>query len=120
MSIYQRSKPVSENTRAVASLLQIGLGVSEVTAGLLVNRGVTGLKGGQAFLNPSLDQLHDPFLLKDMGKAVDRIHQAIANQEKIFIYGDYDADGITSSSLLSLYLRSLGGNVDVYIPSRQE
>lgn len=120
MSIYQRSKPVSENTRAIASLLQIGLGISEVTAGLLVSRGVTGLKEGQAFLNPSLDQSHDPFLLKDMRKAVDRIHLAIANQEKIFIYGDYDADGITSSSLLSLYLRSLGGIVDVYIPSRKD
>ncbi|MDD4680577.1 MAG: single-stranded-DNA-specific exonuclease RecJ, partial [Clostridia bacterium] len=120
MSIYQRSKPVSENTKSVAALLQIGLGISELTAALLVNRGVTGLKEGQAFLNPSLDQLHDPFLLKGMGKAVNRIRHAIAIQEKIFIYGDYDADGITSSSMLSLYLRSQGGNVDVYIPSRQE
>jgi single-stranded-DNA-specific exonuclease len=120
MSIYQRSKPISENTKAVATLLQIGLGISEVTANLLVNRGVTGLKEGQAFLNPSLDQLHDPFFLNDMTKAVDRIRQAIEAREKIFIYGDYDADGITSSSLLSLYLKSLGGIVDVYIPSRQE
>lgn len=120
MSIYEISTPVLKNRSTITMLLMIELGVSEVTADLLVNRGVTDSDEARAFLNPSLDQLHDPFLLHDMDKAAKRIKQAAATGEKIVIYGDYDADGITSSTILSLYLRSLGAEVDVYIPSRQD
>jgi len=98
----------------------MGLGISEITAGLLVNRGITDLKSAKAFLNPDLNQLHDPFLLKDMDKAAARVRQAVLSGEKIVVYGDYDADGITSSAVLFLYLKSLGAEADVYIPSRQE
>jgi single-stranded-DNA-specific exonuclease len=120
MSIYKLSTPIQENTESIITLLQMGLGISEVTARLLFNRDITGIDEARAFLNPSLDQLNDPFLLQDMDKAVKRIKEALSEGEKIVVYGDYDADGITSSSILSLYLRSLGGDVDVYIPSRQE
>ena len=120
MSIYQLNTPVLEDRSTKTMLLELELGISEVTAGLLVNRGITQPDEARAFLNPSLDQLHDPFLLNDMDKAAVRIKQAVAAGEKIVIYGDYDADGITSSSLLSLYLGSLGAEVDVYIPSRQD
>ena len=120
MSIYQMRTPLKENAETTAMLLQFGLGISEVTAGLLVNRGITELEQAKSFLNPSLDQLHDPFLLSGMEKAEKRIRQAVNTGERITIYGDYDADGITSSSLLSLYLKSQGAIVDVYIPSRQE
>ncbi|MGI6527736.1 MAG: single-stranded-DNA-specific exonuclease RecJ [Caldicoprobacterales bacterium] len=120
MSIYEISTPVLKNRSTITMLLMIELGISEITADLLVNRGVTGLDEARAFLNPSLDQLHDPFLLQGMDQAVNRIRQAVTTGEKIVLYGDYDADGITSSAVLSLYLKSLGAEVDVYIPSRQD
>lgn len=120
MSIYQMCAPAFENTEVIRMLLQIGLNLSEVTAGLLVNRGIAGVEEARAFLNPSLDQLHNPFDLAGMDQAAERIRRAAASGEKITVYGDYDADGITSSSVLFLYLKSLSANVDVYIPSRQE
>ena len=120
MSIYQLNTSVLEDSSTSIMLLMMELGISEVTAGLLVNRGITKPDEARTFLNPSLDQLYDPFLLNDMDRAAARIKQAVSAGEKIFIYGDYDADGITSSTVLSLYLRSLGAEVYVYIPSRQE
>ncbi|HHY82324.1 MAG TPA: single-stranded-DNA-specific exonuclease RecJ [Clostridiales bacterium] len=120
MAIYEMCAPLLENTETIAMLLQFDLNISEVTARLLVNRGVSSPAEARAFLNPSLDQLHDPFDLKGMAEAVHRIRQAINKKEKIVIYGDYDADGITSSSVLSLYLSSLGAITEIYIPSRQD
>ena len=108
MSIYQMCVPVLENAETIKILLQAGLNISEVTAGLLANRGIASVKEARAFLNPSLDQLHNPYELAGMEQAVERIRRAVATGEKITVYGDYDADGITSSSVLSLYLRSLG------------
>ena len=120
MSIYQLYVPDIKDRSTIIMLLMMELGISEVTAGLLVNRGITDPDKARAFLKPSLSHLHDPFLLKDMEKAAVRIRQAVMSGEKIVIYGDYDADGITSSAVLSLYLRSLGAEADVYIPSRQD
>jgi single-stranded-DNA-specific exonuclease len=77
MSIYEISTPVLKNRSTITMLLMIELGISEITADLLVNRGVTGLDEARAFLNPSLDQLHDPFLLQGMDQAVNRIRQAV-------------------------------------------
>lgn len=71
-------------------------------------------------MNPSLDYLRDPFLMKDMQKAVDRIKLAVEKNEKIWIYGDYDVDGVSSTSILCLYFKSIGYNVDYYIPNRLE
>ncbi|TCK97797.1 single-stranded-DNA-specific exonuclease RecJ [Natranaerovirga hydrolytica] len=90
-------------------------------AKILENRGITDEEDIQKFLNPTLEQLHDPFLLKDMNQAVARVLKAIDKNEKIYIYGDYDVDGITSTSVLYLFLKNeLQGNVSYYIPDRLE
>lgn len=85
---------------------------------LLINRGLTEQKTIEKFLNPQVDQLHDPLLLFDMAKAVKRIRQAIEENQLIAVYGDYDADGVTSTSLMLEVLESLGANVTTYIPDR--
>lgn len=85
---------------------------------LLINRGLTDQTTIEKFLNPGVDQLHDPLLLFDMQKAVDRIRQAIEANQLITVYGDYDADGVTSTSIMLETLESLGANVNIYIPDR--
>lgn len=100
------------------STLQKALGVSSVMAKLLVERGLTDPDKAQAFLNPSLASVHDPRQLHDMDKAVARIEEAVANGEKITIYGDYDADGITSTAVMYEALNGIGANVDYYVPDR--
>lgn len=99
-------------------IIQNGLGISRVVARLLVNRGITDLQQAVSFINPSLDGLHDPFLLPDMEKAVERIRKAIDGGQRIAIYGDYDVDGITAASVLYLFLKGKGADVEVYIPHR--
>jgi single-stranded-DNA-specific exonuclease len=94
------------------------LGVSPIIARLLSNRGIDSIDAGQVFLNPRLEYLHDPFLFQDMEKAVDRIIKALKSKELIMIFGDYDVDGITATSLLYLILTRLGANVSYYIPNR--
>ena len=89
-----------------------------VLSNLLVQRGIDNFEKAKAFFRPSLDELHDPFLMKDMGKAVDRLHKAIANEEKILIYGDYDVDGTTSVALLYKFLHPHYPRLDYYIPDR--
>ncbi|GAE89916.1 single-stranded-DNA-specific exonuclease RecJ [Acetivibrio straminisolvens] len=93
-------------------------GVSKLLAGIFLSRGVDDPDYIKDFLNPSLDKLHDPFELRDMEKAVDRIIRALHNNEKILIYGDYDVDGITSTSILYDFLRRNNANVCYYIPDR--
>lgn len=87
-------------------------------ATLLLQRGINSLETAQHFFNPSLDQLHDPFLMKDMDKAVERVQRALGDGEKILVYGDYDVDGTTAVALMYSYLRSQGGNCGYYIPDR--
>ncbi len=94
------------------------LGVAPIIATLLVQRGITNYQEAKNFFRPNLLQLHDPFLMKDMDKAVTRIEKAITNQENILIYGDYDVDGTTSVALLSSYLKTFYPNVATYIPDR--
>lgn len=91
-----------------------------VIANLLLQRGISSAEHAQAFFNPSLNMLHDPFLMKDMDKAVDRLDRAIASDEKILIYGDYDVDGTTAVALLYKYLkyRCNTENLEYYIPDR--
>jgi len=93
-------------------------GVSRLTAKVLSSRGMTEAVSIGKFLNPSLDELYDPFLLKDMDKAVERIVKAVDGRESIMLYGDYDVDGITSISILFDFLKSLGADVEYYIPDR--
>lgn len=96
------------------------LNCSPVIANLLLQRGIDSIEETQAFFNPSLNMLHDPFLMKDMDKAVSRLDLAIARDEKILIYGDYDVDGTTAVALLYKYLKSKcnSSNLEYYIPDR--
>ncbi|MBR4184707.1 MAG: single-stranded-DNA-specific exonuclease RecJ [Clostridia bacterium] len=94
------------------------LGVFLPTAQLLVNRGCTTPAEARSFLAKEEEQLHDPFLMKDMDRAVERIVAAIEGKERIVIYGDYDVDGVTSTTCLTLYLASRGADVGYFIPSR--
>ncbi len=106
------------NTNAEIEKLSRELSISEVVAKIIYNRGYRTQDDAQRFMSPSTEILHDPFELKDMDKAVKRITDALQKDEKITVYGDYDVDGVTSVTLLYLYLRSVGARVDYYIPLR--
>jgi single-stranded-DNA-specific exonuclease len=96
------------------------LNVDETIASLLLQRGISTFEAAKAFFRPNLDQLHDPFLMQDMDLAVARIESAIAVEENILVYGDYDVDGTTSVALLSSYLKTYYPNVSTYIPDRYD
>jgi single-stranded-DNA-specific exonuclease len=103
---------------AAARVLAAALNISPVVAKLLCQRGLSDPELANRFLNPSLDHLHDPMLLADMGVAVDRILAALARKEKIAIHGDYDVDGVTSTVILRRALELLGADVIHFIPER--
>ena len=103
---------------AAAARLARELGITPIVAALLANRDITHPEAAQKFLRPTLEDLHDPFLMTDMRKAVERIKLAIARKEKICIYGDYDVDGTTSTIILKKALSRLGAQVYYYIPER--
>jgi single-stranded-DNA-specific exonuclease RecJ len=107
------------NPAAVRQLSQ-ELGIDVVLANLLVQRGIDNFAKAREFFRPDLSMLHDPFLMTDMDKAVERLHQAIINSERIFIYGDYDVDGTTAVSLLYSFLRPLTNRIEYYIPDRYD
>lgn len=109
-------KPIPD-PQTITSLSE-ALGVSKTIAHLLVNRGVTTFAEAKKFFRPSLDDLHDPFLMKDMDRAVARIEKAFAQGENIMVYGDYDVDGTASVALMSSYLQTRYPNVATYIPDR--
>ena len=94
------------------------LGESELTAILLAERGITNAEERDRFFNPKLTQLYDPFSMKDMDKAVERIEKARQDNERILVYGDYDTDGTTAVALLYSYLHKTYENIDFYIPDR--
>lgn len=103
---------------AVVKQLASVLGVSESLADLMVQRNISSSAEATAFFNPSLDYLHDPFLMKDMNIAVDRISTAVKRNEKILVYGDYDVDGTTAVALMYSFLKEQFSNVEYYIPDR--
>ena len=107
-----------QNVRSLSD----ALGVDENLATLLVQRGITTYEDARDFFRPSLSHLHDPFLMKDMDKAVDRLQLAMHNGEKILIYGDYDVDGTTAVALIYTYLKNLVNKkkIEFYIPDRYE
>ena len=94
------------------------LNISRVLADLLLQRNVTNFNEAKYFFRPSLEDLHDPFLMRDMEKASKRVIKAITENEKITVYGDYDVDGTCAASLMYLFLKKLGAQVDIYIPQR--
>ena len=87
-------------------------------ANLLIQRGVNTYEEAKAFFRPKLEHLHDPFLMEDMDKAVERIRRAVDQGEKILIYGDYDVDGTTSIALLYTFIKEFHSRVDFYVPDR--
>ena len=109
----------SEIDNKIVNEIESALGVSAILSTLVLNRGYNSAELAQAFVLKSDEKMHDPFLLNDMEIGARRILSAIESKEHISIFGDYDVDGVTSVSILYLYLNSLGVNVDYYIPSRK-
>jgi len=105
------------NPAVIEHLSQV-LGINKVLANLLTQRGITTFDEAKSFFRPDLAHLHDPFLMKDMDKAIDRIEKALSKKEKILVYGDYDVDGTTAVALVYSYLTRFSSNVDFYIPDR--
>jgi single-stranded-DNA-specific exonuclease len=111
-------KPKPEATK-VANLTK-ALQVDDVVATLLLQRGIETFEDAKTFFRPSLSDLHDPFLMKDMDKAVARIEEALSNDENILVFGDYDVDGTSSVALMSSYLKTRTDRVATYIPDRYD
>ncbi len=111
-----KPKPEIEKVNSLAQALNL----DPILASLLVQRGIETYDEAKKFFRPNLKDLHDPYLMKDMDKAVKRIEEAVKNEENILVYGDYDVDGTTSVALLSSYLRSYYPNVATYIPDRYD
>lgn len=111
-----KPKPEAEKLAALQKALQ----VDEVVATLLLQRGIETYDDAKTFFRPSLEHLHDPFLMKDMDKAVLRVEQALANHENILVFGDYDVDGTSSVALMSTYLKTRTEQVATYIPDRYD
>jgi single-stranded-DNA-specific exonuclease len=118
MSQHTKKWKVPKRNQALREIFSLKLGISQVVAQILVNRGITTLEDAKVFLSADKEALHDPFLMKDMDKGVNRIRTAITEGEKIRVFGDYDVDGITSTSILIRVLKKLGADVDYYIPER--
>jgi single-stranded-DNA-specific exonuclease len=111
-----KPKPSEETVQHLAKALN----VEDFVATLLVQRGIETFEDARRFFRPSLEDLHDPYLMKDMEKAVARIEKAIENEENILVFGDYDVDGTTAVSLVSSYLKTYYPNVATYIPDRYD
>ncbi|WP_394776970.1 single-stranded-DNA-specific exonuclease RecJ [Flavobacterium sp.] len=109
-----KTKPSEDKIKHLAQALN----VEDFVATLLIQRGIETFEDAKNFFRPKLEHLHDPFLMKDMDKAVSRIELAIENQENIMVFGDYDVDGTTAVSLVSSYLKSRYPNIATYIPDR--
>ena len=103
---------------ALQQQLERELNISAAAARMLVVRNIQSAEEARAFIRPSLDKLHDPFLMKDMDKAVERLHQALTQNENILIYGDYDVDGTTAVAVMYRFLSPLTSCLDYYIPDR--
>src|SRR4051812_32601817 len=117
-------KPLGDET--ITKKLISELGIDKITANLLIQRGITNFEDAKKFFRPSIDTLHDPFLMKDMDKAITRLEKAIDQKEKILVYGDYDVDGTTSVALVYSFLKKIIAQrkgspnelIDYYIPDR--
>ena len=108
--------PDEEQVKSLSSSIK----VNETLSSLLIQRKLTGFEDAKTFFRPHLNQLHDPFLMKDMEKAVNRLSEAIFNREKILIYGDYDVDGTTAVALVYGFLSRYHPNIGYYIPNRYD
>ena len=113
-------RPYTEEEIRTANMLSAELELSVSTCLLLVQRGILTVETARKFFRPNLNDLHDPFLMPDMHKAVKRLNRALGNKEKILVYGDYDVDGTTAVALVYKFLRPYSSNVDFYIPDRYD
>ncbi len=104
--------------KEIVDSLAEAIGVDKIIATLLVERGIRTFEEARCFFRPSLDQLHDPFRMKDMDRAIARINEAVRRHERILVYGDYDVDGTSAVALVYSYLQSFHRNIDFYIPDR--
>ncbi len=109
-----KPKPDSNKVAELAAELGVDLVISE----LLLQRGIETFEAAKTFFRPSWSDIHDPFLMKDMDKAVDRIEVALKNNEQILVYGDYDVDGTSSVALMASYLETKSTQISTYIPDR--
>lgn len=118
--IYSKKWTLKYKGEVKETNLSKKINISPEISQILNNRGIENEKDAEIFMNPSLEYLRDPFLMKDMKKSTERIKKAIENKERIYIYGDYDVDGVSSTSILYLYFKSIGFPVKYYIPNRLE
>ena len=114
----ERKWVVARPAKGPVEKISAKLGILPITAGLLVNRGMSSAQDAEAFLSASLSDLPSPFLMKGMEEAVRRLCRCVYEKEKVAVYGDYDVDGVTATSLLTSFLRVLGCDVTYYIPDR--
>jgi len=117
-AITKRWKPKPDPDPLVVDELATALGIYPILARLLVQRGINTFDDAKAFFRPSLDALHDPFLMRDMEPAIERLEQALGNKEGILVYGDYDVDGTTAVALVYSFLKPFAHRVAYYIPDR--
>ncbi len=110
----------AQGDSVITKELSQSLGIDMSLTNLLVQRGITTVEGAKTFFRPSFSDLHDPFLMKDMDRAVARITKAVSNHEKILVYGDYDVDGTSAVALVYTFLQSFYPDVDFYIPDRYD
>ena len=120
MEYHWNIRRLTAQEEVLQQQLERELNISSAAARMLVVRGIQTADEARQFIRPSLDKLHDPFLMKDMDKAVERVHKAVATGEKILVYGDYDVDGTTAVSLVYSFLCRLTKAVDFYIPERYD
>ena len=115
MSTWKIKKPDPQ----LVSRIQQEFNCSQIIASVMANRNILSKEEAQKFFSPSLESLHDPFLMQDMDKAADRLADCIKNRQNILVFGDYDVDGTTGASTLGLFINSAGGNSEVYVPDRE-
>lgn len=113
-------QPLTNQQRQLVDDILSQCGQNKTVAEILVRRGVRAPEEAQAFFSPSISDLHDPFLMPDMEKAVNRLNRAMGAKERIMIYGDYDVDGTTAVALVYKYLQNYYSNIEYYIPTRYE
>ena len=118
--IYNKKWTLKHKGKVKETDLSKKINISPEISQILNNRGINDEKNAEIFMNPSLEYLRNPFLMKDMKKATDRIKKAVENKERIYIYGDYDVDGVSSTSILYIYFKSIDFPVKYYIPNRLE
>lgn len=120
MNYKWKFEPHTEEQREAAAKLSDELNISPIIAKMLIRRGISDVQDAKKYFRPQLHDLHDPFLMKDMDKAVDRLNEAMGRKERILVYGDYDVDGCTSVALVYRFLQQFYSNIDYYIPDRYE